>query len=336
MSTPLEHLEAWMAEPEAERLEFKEAKTNYDYDKLARYCSALANEGGGRIILGVTDKRPRRVVGSRAFPEPGHTVARLTRSLQFRIEFEEIRHTDGRVLVFTAPPHMLGVPVQYEGIYWARAGDELKAMPPDQLRRIFDEAAPDFSAELHPKAVLSDLDPTMIEQFRAMWRRKSGNASLDALSHQQLLEDAELMQDNKLTLAALILVGSKAALGRYLAQAEVIFEYRSSEASLAHQQRIEYRQGFLGILDSIWTTLDLRNETLHFQEGFFVGDIPAFNEKVVREGILNAVAHRDYRRPESVFIRQFPRKLEIVSPAGFPTESPPRIFFGNNPRGTVE
>lgn len=318
MSTPLEHLEAWMAEPEAERLEFKEAKTNYDYDKLARYCSALANEGGGRIILGVTDKRPRRVVGSRAFPEPGHTVARLTRSLQFRIEFEEIRHTDGRVLVFTAPPHMLGVPVQYEGIYWARAGDELKAMPPDQLRRIFDEAAPDFSAELHPKAVLSDLDPTMIEQFRAMWRRKSGNASLDALSHQQLLEDAELMQDNKLTLAALILVGSKAALGRYLAQAEVIFEYRSSEASLAHQQRIEYRQGFLGILDSIWTTLDLRNETLHFQEGFFVGDIPAFNEKVVREGILNAVAHRDYRRPESVFIRQFPRKLEIVSPGGFP------------------
>ena len=135
-----------MAEPEAERLEFKEAKSNFDYDKLAKYCSALANEGGGRIILGVTDKRPRRVVGSHAFLEPGRTVAQLTRSLQFRIEFEEIQHPDGRVLVFTAPPHMLGVPVQHEGIYWARAGDELRPMPPDQLRRIFDEAAPDFSA----------------------------------------------------------------------------------------------------------------------------------------------------------------------------------------------
>ncbi|HLG99675.1 MAG TPA: ATP-binding protein [Bryobacteraceae bacterium] len=318
MSTAVERLESWMAEPEADRLEFKEAKANYDYDKLARYCSALANEGGGRIILGVTDKRPRRVVGSQAFPDPGHTVARLTRSLQFRIECEEIHHPNGRVLVFTAPPHMLGVPVQHEGIYWARAGDELRAMPPHQLRGIFDEAAPDFSAELHPKAVLSDLDPALIEWFRARWRRKSGNAALDALSQQQLLEDAELMQDGKLTLGALILGGTKAALGRYLAQAEVIFEYRSSEASLAHQQRIEYRQGFLGILDGIWTTINLRNETLHFQEGFFIGDIPAFNEAVVREAILNAVAHRDYRRAESIFVRQFPRKLEIVSPGGFP------------------
>src|SRR5579883_3279262 len=318
MSTAVERLESWMAEPEADRLEFKEAKANYDYDKLARYCSALANEGGGRIILGVTDKRPRRVVGSQAFPDPGHTVARLTRSLQFRIECEEIHHPNGRVLVFTAPPHMLGVPVQHEGIYWARAGDELRAMPPHQLRGIFDEAAPDFSAELHPKAVLSDLDPALIEWFRARWRRKSGNAALDALSQQQLLEDAELMQDGKLTLGALILGGTKAALGRYLAQAEVIFEYRPSEASLAHQQRIEYRQGFLGILDGIWTTINLRNETLHFQEGFFIGDIPAFNEAVVREAILNAVAHRDYRRAESIFVRQFPRKLEIVSPGGFP------------------
>jgi ATP-dependent DNA helicase RecG len=316
--TPLERLDAWMAEPEAERLEFKEAKANYDFDKLAKYCSALANEGGGRIILGITDKRPRRVVGSQAFPDPGHTVARLTRALQFRIEFEEIQHPHGRVLVFNAPPHMLGVPVQHEGIYWARAGDELKPMPPDQLRRIFDEAAPDFSAELHPKAVLSDLDPALIERFRAMWRRKSANAALDAVSPQQLLEDAELMQDGKLTLAALILAGTKAALGRYLAQAEVIFEYRSSESSLAHQQRVEYRQGFLEVLDSIWTTINLRNETLHFQEGFFIGDIPAFNEAVVREAILNAVTHRDYRRPESVFVRQYPRKLEIVSPGGFP------------------
>jgi ATP-dependent DNA helicase RecG len=307
-----------MAEPEAERLEFKEAKSNFDYDKLAKYCSALANEGGGRIILGVTDRRPRRVVGSHAFLEPGRTVAQLTRSLQFRIEFEEIQHPDGRVLVFTAPPHSLGVPVQHEGIYWARAGDELRPMPPDQLRRIFDEAAPDFSAQLHPQAVLSDLDPVLIEQFRAMWRRKSNNAALDRLSHQQLLEDAELAFEGKLTMAALILLGTKAALGRYLAQAEVIFEYRSTEASLAHQQRIEYRQGFLGILDSLWITLNLRNETLHYQEGLFIGDIPAFNESVVREAILNAVAHRDYRRPESVFVRQFPRKLEIVSPGGFP------------------
>jgi ATP-dependent DNA helicase RecG len=46
--------------------------------------------------------------------------------------------------------------------------------------------------------------------------------------------------------------------------------------------------------------------------------IPSFNEEAVREAILNAVSHRDYRHAGSVFVRQFPRRIEIVSPGGFP------------------
>ncbi len=41
------------------QLEFKEAKTQYDFEKTLRYCVAIANEGGGKFILGVTDKIPR-------------------------------------------------------------------------------------------------------------------------------------------------------------------------------------------------------------------------------------------------------------------------------------
>ena len=119
-------------------------------------------------------------------------------------------------------------------------------------------------------------------------------------------------------MAALVLLGTRKALGRHLGQAEVVFEYRSSEASIPHQQRIEYRVGILGILDQLWDVINLRNEVLHYQDGFFIGDVPAFNEKVVREAILNAVAHRDYRLAGSVFVRQYPRKLQVVSPGGFP------------------
>ena len=67
----LETLESWLNAPvENERLEFKEAKNQYDTTKLMKYCVALANEGGGYFILGVTDKRPRQIVGSQAFPTP--------------------------------------------------------------------------------------------------------------------------------------------------------------------------------------------------------------------------------------------------------------------------
>lgn len=318
MSATVEELETWLSEPEAERLEFKEAKNNFHFETLAKYCAALANEGGGKIIFGVTDRRPRRVAGSTAFEAPGRTVASLVSRLAIQVTFEEIQHPGGRVLVFHVPPRPVGVPIQYDGVFWSRAGDELRPLSQDRLRRIFQEAGPDFSAELHPEATIDDLDPALIKRFREMWMRKSGNGALAGITSRQLLEDAELLVGDKVTHAALVLLGTKPALGKRLAQAELVFEYRSSEASIPYQQRIEYRSGFLGYLDELWNTINLRNEVLQYREGFFVGDIPAFNEAVVREGVLNALAHRDYRLPGSIFVRQFPRRLEIVSPGGFP------------------
>ena len=318
MSATLDELDAWLSEPEAERLEFKEAKANFHFETLAKYCAALANEGGGKIILGVTDRRPRRVVGSTAFEEPGRTVAGLIHRLAIQVTAEEILHANGRVLVFHVPPRPVGVPIQYDGVFWSRAGDELRPLSPDRLRRVFQESGPDFSAEPHPDAGLDDLDPALVERFRETWMRKSGNAALAGVTPRQLLEDAELLAGDKVTHAALVLLGTRPALGRRLAQAELVFEYRSSEASIPFQQRLEFRSGFLGYLDDLWNTINLRNEVLHYREGFFVGDIPAFNEAVVREAVLNALAHRDYRLPGSIFVRQFPRRLEIVSPGGFP------------------
>jgi predicted HTH transcriptional regulator len=126
------------------------------------------------------------------------------------------------------------------------------------------------------------------------------------------------MVDGQVIYAALILLGTRQALGRYLAQTEVIFEYRSTEASGPPQQRQEYRQGFFLFQDDLWHTINLRNDVQHFQDGLFIWNVPTFSETVIREAILNTVSHRDYRLAGSVFVRQFPRQMEIVSPGGFP------------------
>jgi ATP-dependent DNA helicase RecG len=162
------------------------------------------------------------------------------------------------------------------------------------------------------------LDPKAIEALRQRWFKKSNNQNLLNISDKQLLIDAELIVKDGITYAALILLGTREALGRFLAQAEVIFEYRSADNKIEFQQRKEYRYAFLLFYDDIWHTIDLRNEVQQYQDGFFKWDVPTFNEIVVREGILNAVAHRNYRDPGSVFVKQYPRKLEIKSPGGFP------------------
>jgi ATP-dependent DNA helicase RecG len=333
MTTPLDQLQTWMNAKEDEHLECKEAKKNFHFETLVKYCVALANEGGGRMVLGVTDKPPRRVVGSQAFHDLERTKAGLIERLRLRVEVEEIRHPDGRVLVFQVPPRPIGMPLQYEGAYWMRGGEDLIPMTPDLLQRIFAEAGPDFSAEICAPARLDDLDPTTVEVLRRLWQRKSPDQDIATRPVEHLLADAELIVEGRVTYAALIMLGKREALGRHLAQAEVVFEYRSSEAPGPAADRHEFRQGFLPVLDEIWRLINLRNDLQHFQQGFFVWDVPTFNERVVREAVLNAVSHRDYRHGGSVFIRQYPRRIEIVSPGGFPPGiAPENILREQNPR----
>ena len=73
--TTAEQMAEWIAADENKSLEFKSAKSSFHFEDLVDYCVAIANEGGGKIIFGVTDKRPRSVVGTKAFDEPGRTQA---------------------------------------------------------------------------------------------------------------------------------------------------------------------------------------------------------------------------------------------------------------------
>ncbi len=322
-------LEEWIRGKEGENLEFKSARSNFHFDELTAYCVALANEGGGKIILGVTDQRPRRIVGSSAFTQPERTRKGLCERIPLNIDFEEIEHPDceagSRVLVFTVPSRPIGMAVQYDGHRWVRKEDSLVEMTDDRLRQIYAESGHDFSAEVCPGLRIVDLDSTAIEDFRKRWLAKATKAEdmskvehLKSLSIEQLLADAEASIDGQPTYAALILFGTQQAVSRHLAQAEVVFEYRSSDASGPAQDRKEYRQGFFGYCDELWNQINLRNDRQDFQEGLFVTPISTFNERPVREVILNAVSHRNYQLSGSIFIRQFPRRLEIDSPGGLP------------------
>jgi len=123
------------------------------------------------MVLGVTDALPRRVVGTRAFDSIERTKAGLIERLRLRIDVDELAHPDGRVVVFHVPSRPLGYPIAYNGAYWMRGGEALVPMTPDLLKRIFEEAQPDFSAEICPHARFEDLSPAAIERFVLGGRR---------------------------------------------------------------------------------------------------------------------------------------------------------------------
>lgn len=316
--TKILELEELLTREEDENLEFKAARSQFNVEKLTNYCCALANEGGGVLLLGVSDARPHRVVGTSAFPDLNLVVNKVLPHLRLKIRIDEVLHPDGRVLLVTIPSRPIGFPLQTNGTYWMRAGESLVAMTNDQLEAIFQEAGHDFSAELCHGLQMSDLEPEAIERFRKRWLENSAPEALERASHEKLLAAAELAGEAGISYAALILFGTSRALGRYLADAEVIYEYRSSEAEIRHQDRVEYRQALFLFFDVLLAKVDARNDKQFFLDGPYRREIPTFNEGAVREVLLNAICHRDYRQAGSIFVRQFPRKLEVVSPGGFP------------------
>ncbi|MCD0165003.1 helix-turn-helix domain-containing protein [Deinococcus sp. 12RED42] len=111
-----------MQDPEDERLEFKAARQQFGWDDLSGYMVALGNEGGGHLVMGVTDRRPRQVCGTAAFSNYRNAQQQLTQNLRLRVTVTELAHPDGRVLVWSVPPRHLGVPLDHKGAYLMRSG----------------------------------------------------------------------------------------------------------------------------------------------------------------------------------------------------------------------
>jgi ATP-dependent DNA helicase RecG len=87
MGTTPEQIDIWRNTPsENQRLEFKEAKSQFDNQKLYKYCVAIANEGGGHLLLGISDKPPRKTVGTTAFNNPVDMAAKLFKAVGFRVD----------------------------------------------------------------------------------------------------------------------------------------------------------------------------------------------------------------------------------------------------------
>ncbi|MGH9872956.1 MAG: AlbA family DNA-binding domain-containing protein [Pyrinomonadaceae bacterium] len=145
MPTTFEELEQWMQVPkETEGLEFKKAKDNYSGEKLMNYCVAIANERGGKFILGVTDDLPRKVTGTNAVSNCQGMQRKILDTLRFDVRVEELQHPDGRVVIFHIPSRPIGMALEYKGKYLMRSGEDLRPMPPERLRAIFDEGKPDW------------------------------------------------------------------------------------------------------------------------------------------------------------------------------------------------
>src|SRR5258708_7002374 len=308
-----------------DKIEFKEAATQYSYKSSRRsvlgYVVALANEGGGYLILGVKEHKslPHEITGSIAWKgQEGKLEQDIFRDKQIRVTTEVLFEGAKRVLVIKVPSRPIGRVLKFEDVYLMRIGEELLPMSEEKLLEILSEQEPDFSAKICPGLSLADLDELAIAKMKEAYARKKENSSFQALSTEQVLSDLKLLDNGKLNYAALLLIGKIEAIDRHLPQAKTIWEFRFTESQIHNDFReMVYDPLFVGI-DKIWTLVNGKNGSIPVQSGAYSFTVPAFNDAVIREAVLNAITHRDYTISSEVVIKQYPKRLIINNPGGFP------------------
>jgi ATP-dependent DNA helicase RecG len=316
-------------------VEFKEAKQNFNFaggkhtDPKERrkcvlgYTVALANEGGGYLVFGVRENKqlPHEIVGTTfADGKTGAMEDEIYKHLSIRVAIEELFEAGKRVLVFKIPSRSIGTPLYFEGVALMRVGDSLRVMSNDELFRILSEREPDFSATICEGLTFESLDAEAIRIMKTGYAKKQKNPVFETLPDLQVLGDLGLMINEKFNYAALILLGKREALRQYLNNAEVIVEYRLNHSMIPYTARKEFQESLFTMMNKIWAYINqpASNPLLHVRHKFTIYDIPAFNEEVIREAVLNAIGHRLWRDLSSVVIKQFPDSINIINSGGFP------------------
>ncbi|HUZ45511.1 MAG TPA: ATP-binding protein [Terriglobia bacterium] len=328
----MNQIDEWLSSPtELPTLEFKEAKDSFSLEKLFQYCAAIHNEMGGTLVLGVSDKRPRKVVGTNAFRNPTKTTQQILDKLHFRVDIEEVNHPKGRVLVFDIPTRPIGTPCSLDGAFLMRSGESLVAMTPDHLRAIFNEGKPDWLEE-HSKTNLDDeqvvdlLDTQTFFELLRIPYPTTRNGVIQRLVETKLIDHSDGRYDIR-RVGALLLAKRLDRFPELARKAPRVITYAGTSKMQTNADfpgNKGYAVGFNGLVEFVSRLLP-QNETM---EGALRGSVKLVPDDAIRELLANALIHQDFMLTgTSVTVEIYANRVDISNP-GQPIVAVERFIDG--------
>lgn len=336
MPTTPAQIDLWrQARSESQNLEFKEAKAHFGREKLAQYSVAIANEGGGYLLLGITDALPRRVVGSDAFPNLVQTVDELFRKVGFRVEADLVNHPEGRVVAFAIPSRPKGTAYHLDGRYLMRSGASLVSMSEDRLRAIFAEGAPDWLEEasltgIDAAAVVDLLDTQGFFDLLKLPYPTDRNGVIERLIEHRLIERTDAGFTVR-RLCGLLLAKRLTDFSDLARKAARVIVYKGTSKLDTRIDRVDprgYAVGFQSLVDSVMQQLP-QNEVI---QNALREELKLLPEPSVRELIANALVHQDLKIGGSGPMIEIYSNRMVISNPGEPIVTVDRFIDGYQSR----
>ncbi len=287
---------------------------------LAESLVALANSDGGLIVLGVDrEGAPTGEIWEDEAEAALREAATLCRP-PVPTQFQSVELPAGRFIGIQVPRstelHTLA-----DGRILIRRRDENRSLTGEEIRNLL-AARPstDFETEPVPGARAEDLDTRTLQEYLEKRETRTGArpASVSQLMHEIGATD----RDGNPTLIGLLLFGRNPQ--AFLPQSGVVFvkfpgtEPRG-EDGIGYGRRVELTGPVARIIERAWSVVFDEMRVGATVTGLEREELLEYPRFAVREALVNAVAHRDYRiSGRRIEIRMYADRLEIISPGGLP------------------
>lgn len=299
-------------------------------DDLADGLAAFANGHGGVLVLGVDDNREIRGIPNdrldQVVTHVRNAVLDLVQPpLDAVIERIELPDSSGtmRCVIRAAVEPSVFVHRSPQG-YLRRTGDSKREMPPEVLLRLQRDrsavGATRFDEQVVASASFADLDANRVERFRTA----EAKDDIETLAVKLGMAHRRVGGDVQPTVVGVLFAGGDAARDKMPNAFIQAVAFRGKSAHNAGE-RANYQldaQDIRGPLDvqvEDACKFVVRNQRVAAEKTIGRHDIPQYDLGAVFEGVVNAVAHRDYSIYGSkIRLHMYSDRLELYSPGALP------------------
>lgn len=327
-------IERW----EYETVEFKEAKSNFDTDKIGRYFSALSNEANlkqqqyGWLVFGVSEKDKKKHIVGTAYKQGDQSLLEkfkheISRNTTNGISFYEIIElypvVDSkklRVLMFKVPAAATGIPTDWRTNYYERSGESLVPLKQYKIDAIRSQERKDWSKQIIEGAKIGHLDQDAIKLAREKYKEKMNqehiSKEVDSMTDEEFLSKVKLIIGGKVTNAGMLLLGS--ADYDYLFSSAPSIMWRLYGADGSDKDYEIFKIPFINIVDKVFSKI--RNLTYRYmpnQLTLFPMETEQYNGWLIRELLNNCIAHTNYQLGGRIYVNEFEDKIKFTNPGDF-------------------
>jgi len=315
---------------ENEIVEFKEAKSGYDFNKLGKYFSALSNEANlkGRpfawLVFGIENKK-HSIVGSqfrttrKDLDSLKSEIANKTTNRITFIDIYELDEPDGRVVMFQIPAAPKGIPIAFDGHYYGRDSEDLSPLNLEEIERIRAQATTeDWSAAIVQGASLEDLDEEAILLARKNYKNKFPEkaAEVDSWDDITFLNKARITIKGKITRTAIILLGKEES-EHFISPSEVKIRWLLKDANGNDKDYAIFSCPMILAVDKVYAKI--RNlKYRYIKDGtLFPDEVNQYEPYSIREALNNCIAHQDYTKHGRINVVEMDDQLIFTNLGSF-------------------